>query len=144
VFEKLVREAGLDHAVSADSAGTIDSHAGDAPDRRAIRAAAARGIDIAHQRARKTRPEDFLDFDLIVAMDDGNRRTLSHMAGSAGREKIRLLLDFAPDAGAATGSNVPDPYYGDADGFERVLDLSHASASGLIDHLLTHYRLSPR
>jgi protein-tyrosine phosphatase len=139
VFEKLVAEAGLAHAIVADSAGTIDEHAGEAPDRRTQRAALARGIDIAHLRARKARPEDFLDFDIIVAMDKGNLRTLAHMTGTRGREKLRLFLEFAPHL----GESVPDPYYGGMEGFERVLDLCEAAARGLLAHLIDGHGLKP-
>lgn len=132
VFERLVAEAGLAGAIAADSAGTAGYHVGESPDSRAVRAARKRGLDIGHQRARKARPEDFLDFDIILAMDRGNMRNLAHLAGTQGREKLRLFLDFAPHL----GEDVPDPYYGGADGFERVLDLCDAAGRGLLAHLI--------
>lgn len=138
VFERLVAEAGLAHVIAVDSAGTADYHVGESPDSRSTRAARSRGIDIGHQRARKARPEDFLDFDIVIAMDRANLRNLVHMAGSRGREKLRLFLEFAPLA----GEDVPDPYYGDADGFERVLDLCDAAGRGLLAHLIAAHGLN--
>ncbi len=135
VFERLVADAGLSHAIAADSAGTTDYHVGDGPDIRAVRAALKRGVDIAHQRARKAQPEDFLDFDLIVAMDRGNLRNLAHMAGTRGRDKLRLMLDFAPHL----GEDVPDPYYGGAEGFEHVLDLLEESGRALLADLIERH-----
>ncbi len=139
VFERLVADAGLSHAIVADSAGTTDYHIGDGPDARAVRAAQKRGVDIAHQRARKAQPEDFLDFDLIVAMDRGNLRNLSHMAGTRGRDRLRLMLDFAPHL----GEDVPDPYYGGAEDFEHVLDLLEESGKALLMDLIARHELSP-
>lgn len=139
VFEHLVAEAGLAHAIAIDSAGTVDYHAGESPDTRAVRAAHARGIEIGHQRARKAEPEDFLDFNLIVAMDRGNLRNLEHLAGTRGREKLHLMLDFAPHL----GTDVPDPYYGGPEGFERVLDLCEEAGRGLLTHLVAAYGLAP-
>jgi len=144
VFERLVREAGLAGAITADSAGTTGYHAGETPDTRAVRAARGRGVEIGHLCARKVTPEDFLDFDLVLAMDRGNYRTLAHMAGSTAREKLRLFLDFAPGADPDAPADVPDPYYGDGDGFERVLDLCEAGARGLLRHLVNAHGLAPR
>lgn len=131
VFEARLRKAGLDREITADSAGTTGYHVGDSPDTRASKAAKSRGIDIGHYRARKVEPEDFLDYDIVLAMDQANYKALAHMAGSRAREKLRMFLEFAPDH----GENVPDPYYGGADGFENVLDMCEAAADGLIRYL---------
>lgn len=144
VFERLVREAGLAHAIAADSAGTTGYHVSDPPDARAVRAAKARDVDIGHLRARKVTPGDFAEFDLVLAMDRGNYRTLSHMGGPRALEKLTMFLAFAPGADPGAAPDVPDPYYGDGDGFERVLDLCEAAAQGLLSHLAATHHLAPR
>jgi protein-tyrosine phosphatase len=128
----LVREAGLEREVELDSAGTGAWHAGSAPDERATAAAARRGIAL-EGSARRVRAEDFDDFDLILAMDLSNLEELRRMAPSEdARAKVRLLREFDP-ASAETGDlDVPDPYYGDGDGFEHVLDHVQAACSGLL------------
>jgi protein-tyrosine phosphatase len=140
VFEALVRDAGLDHAIACDSAGTSHYHIGNSPDPRARRAAASRGIEIGHLRARKAQVEDFAEFDLVLAMDRANYRNLVPLAGSAAPAKLCLFLEFAP----GQGENVPDPYYGGGDGFERVLDLCEAAGRGLLDHLVRTHGLTPQ
>jgi protein-tyrosine phosphatase len=118
--------------IEVDSAGTAGYHIGEAPDQRSQEAARRRGYDMAPLRARIVEPEDFERFDLILAMDQANLATLHRRAPVAVRERVRLFLDFAPDAGA---DEVPDPYYGGPSGFEQVLDLVEAASRGLIAHL---------
>lgn len=118
--------------VVLDSAGTHAYHAGSPPDPRALAAAGRRGIDIAGLRARVVEARDFEEFDLILAMDEDNHAALLERAPEACHDKIRLLLEFAPQAGRRS---VPDPYYGGPVGFERVLDLVEAAADGLIEEL---------
>jgi len=127
VFRRLVDEAGLSSEVAIDSAGTIDYHAGEPPDRRAIRAAAARGCDIADLRARAFTPADCGRFDLILAMDRGN---LNRIRGACGDgAAVGLFLEYARDRAER---EVPDPYAGGPDAFEYVLDLIEAAATGLL------------
>lgn len=111
-----------------DSAGTAGYHVGEPPDRRTREAAARRGYDLSSLRARVVEPADFEQFDLILAMDRQNLSTLERRAPAHARERIRLFLEYAPQAGE---SEVPDPYYGGANGFEHVLDLIEAAARGL-------------
>jgi low molecular weight protein-tyrosine phosphatase len=118
--------------IEVDSAGTAGYHIGSPPDERALEAARRRGYDMAALRARVIAPEDFELFDLILAMDRNNLSILRRRAPATARERVRLFLEFAPDAGAA---EVPDPYYGGPAGFEEVLDLVEAAARGLIAHL---------
>jgi protein-tyrosine phosphatase len=112
-----------------DSAGTHDYHVGDPPDPRTIKAAARRGIDLAGLRARQVVDADFARFDLILAMDRLNHVTLLERSPVAFHPRIRRLLEFMP---GAPGPDVPDPYYGDAAGFETVLDLTAAASAGLL------------
>lgn len=132
VFTHIAAEAGLGRTLLVDSAGTGAWHVGNPPDPRARAAAAARGISISHLRARQVTREDFSDFDLILAMDRDNLKTLRRFAGGDLGDRVKLFLDYAPEAGL---SEVPDPYYGGPQGFEEVLDLVEAASRGLLAHL---------
>ena len=135
VMRRLVREEGLEHQFEIDSAGTGSWHAGDSPDRRATAAAATRGIAL-EGAARQVRPRDFEHFDLLLAMDRENLRelrTFSVDGDIAG--KARLLREFDPASAGAPDLDVPDPYYGGPDGFEKVLDQVEAACKGLLDSL---------
>jgi protein-tyrosine phosphatase len=128
----LVHEAGLQQEIEVDSAGTGGWHVGSPPDERATAAAAARGIPL-EGSARRVRLEDFDDFDLIVAMDRSNLGELRRLAPSDdARTKVRLLREFDATSAANDELDVPDPYYGEGDGFERVLDHVQAACAGLL------------
>jgi protein-tyrosine phosphatase len=114
IFTHLVEEAGLRDRFSIDSAGTGSWHQGDQPDRRSIATARQHGIDITAQKARRVRTADFDDFDLILAMDGNNVSALRALAPDA--DNIHLFGDLA----LGSGEDIPDPYYGGADGFEAV------------------------
>jgi len=133
VFRHALQRQAADLGIEVDSAGTHDYHVGEPPDRRAIAAALRRGIDLSGQRARKIHPRDFAAFDLIVAMDDQNAMALRELAGDADAERVRLMMDYAPDAARRY---VPDPYYGGAEGFEEVLDLLEQAVEGLLREVL--------
>lgn len=132
VMREIAAREAPELAIEVDSAGTAGYHVGAAPDERSQEAARRRGYDMAPLRARVVEPEDFERFDLILAMDRSNLSILRRRAPVTARERVRLFLEFAPDAGAA---EVPDPYYGGPAGFEQVLDLVEAAARGLIAHL---------
>jgi protein-tyrosine phosphatase len=116
-------------ALEIDSAGTADYHIGAPPDLRSQRAALLRGIDISGLQARQVAADDFVRFDLILAMDRENLRELQAMLPRNSRAALRLFLDYAPDLGVR---DVPDPYYRDAAAFEQVLDLATAASRGLL------------
>jgi protein-tyrosine phosphatase len=137
VFRRLVAERAPGVEIEVDSAGTHDYHVGDPPDPRSIAAAARRGVDLRQLRARSVRDEDFERFDLIIAMDRLNRETLLERSPAPFRERIRLFMEFA---GENEVEDVPDPYYGGALGFERVLDLAEEAAAGLLDEVLGRTR----
>ena len=139
VFRRLAAERAPGMEIEVDSAGTHDYHVGDPPDPRSIAAAARRGVDLRRLRARAVCDEDFERFDLIIAMDRQNREALLDRSPAPFRERIRLFMEFAGDPEIA---DVPDPYYGGAPGFERVLDLAKEAAAGLLDELLE--RAGPR
>ncbi len=132
VFLHLVRKAGRSSEVLADSAGTISYHAGNPPDPRTQRAARRRGYDLSDLRARQVHWTDFERFDLLLAMDHGHHAELLEMAPPGAADRVRMFLEFATGIAAL---EVPDPYYGEGDGFERVLDLCENASRGLLVHL---------
>ena len=141
VFAHYLRERAPELDVEVDSAGTHDYHVGSPPDPRAIAAAARRGVDLTAQRARVVKVADFQRHDLIVAMDRLNREVLLDLSPAAYRERVRLLMEFAGvplDDGEQL--DVPDPYYGGAVGFERVLDLVEQAADGLLAEIRVRIR----
>lgn len=135
MFREKIRAAGLADRVTIDSAGTHDYHPGDAPDARSQRHAKARGYDISDLRARVLRAEDFERFDLFVVMDEENFATVHARLSEAARPKLRRMMDFSAGDRAHNALDVPDPYYGGAEDFERVLDLVEAASEGLVAHV---------
>jgi protein-tyrosine phosphatase len=140
VMRSLLREQGLEEAVGVDSAGTGDWHVGSAPDARATAAARSRGV-VLDGAARIVARRDFDDFDLILAADRRNLRELRAAAPASARARMHLLREFDPASAGAPDLDVPDPYYGGDDGFERVLDLVEAACRGLLDALRADGRL---
>ncbi|MGB9429068.1 MAG: low molecular weight protein-tyrosine-phosphatase [Gammaproteobacteria bacterium] len=132
VFRKLHQELAPQLALHADSAGTHDYHVGESPDRRAVLAAHERNIDISAHRGRGVTCADFEDFDYIVAMDRVNLQWLRKHQPPTSHADVRLLLEYAENCPL---DEVPDPYYGDAQGFSRVLDLAEQGGTGLLRHI---------
>lgn len=130
VFSHLVKAESFG-PLHIDSAGTHAYHVGEPPDVRAQNAALARGFDLSGLSARAVREQDYFDFTYILAMDDDNLRSLKQRRPEKGTATLRLFLDFA-DSGAR---DVPDPYYGGLNGFERVLDLVEDASTGLLTFL---------
>ncbi|MGC4095243.1 MAG: low molecular weight protein-tyrosine-phosphatase [Polyangiaceae bacterium] len=132
VMRYLVAEAGLEHAIEVDSAGTAGYHAGEPPDARARAAGRRRGIEI-KGRARRVEPTDFQSFDYVLAMDSSNFEDLLQVAPPELRHKVSMLRNF--DAASPRNASVPDPYYGGDDGFDEVLDQCLAACAGLLRHI---------
>ncbi|MFM2244325.1 MAG: hypothetical protein RL071_399 [Pseudomonadota bacterium] len=132
IFADLVAAEGLGPRFRVDSAGTIDLHAGEAPDPRSAKEAARRGLALRH-RARGVRPDDFQAFDWIIALDGHNLDALRARAPAGARAQLALLRSFDPLS--PPGADVPDPYYGGPEGFALVHDLCVRAARGLLDHL---------
>jgi protein-tyrosine phosphatase len=118
--------------LSIDSAGTGAWHVGESPDERSQQVGAQRGYPMGDLRARQVRPEDFEQFDYILAMDQSNLANLQQVMPADYSGHLGLFLDYA-DTGLA---EVPDPYYtgGDKD-FHQVVDLIEAATDGLLEHL---------
>ena len=131
VFRYFVEEAGLSDRIEIDSAGTHAYHTNEPADRRAQAAAERRGYSMSNIRARRVRDEDFEQFDVIIAMDRDNHSMLVDQAETEQHDKIRLFLEYS----AVQEDEVPDPYYGGAAGFERVLDLVEDASRGLLETL---------
>jgi protein-tyrosine phosphatase len=132
VFVSLAARTAPELRLTVDSAGTGSWHVGATPDARSQEAARRRGYDMSGLRARTVAAPDFERFDLILAMDRSNLAELQRRAPAHARSRVRLFLEFVPDAQLL---DVPDPYYGGENGFEEVLDLIEAAAHGLIAHL---------
>jgi len=138
VFRHFVHEAGLAERVAVDSAGTHAYHVNEPPDRRARAAAERRGYSLDQIRARRVEAADYERFDYVIAMDRDNLTLLTEQSEVGHHDKIRLFLEFAQ----ADEDEVPDPYYGGATGFERVLDLVEDASRGLLETLKSRHRVS--
>ena len=129
VFRVVADRAGLAGKVRADSAGIGDWHIGLPPDARAIQAAKRRGYDLSSMRGRQFELADFSRFGWIIAMDEANMKALNELKPAEFDGRLGLLLDFAPQLGRR---EIPDPYFGNPEGFERVLDLIEPAMAGLV------------
>ena len=133
IFEHIVRENGMQDKIAVDSAGTYGGHRGELPDRRMRTAAMYRGFALTHQ-SRQVSGLDFLDFDLIIAMDDQNYEDLMHLAPSVeATHKIRRMSEFLQ---RRKMSYIPDPYYMGVEGFSLVLDLLEDGCQNLYDAIV--------
>jgi len=132
VFRAQVAAAGLSEVIGIDSAGTAAWHIGKAPDQRAQAAATRRGYDLTALRGRQVAIADFGEFDYILAMDRSNLADLLAQCPAEQRHKVRLFLSFSSQW---QDHEVPDPYYGGADGFDHVLDMVEDAAHGLLSDI---------
>ncbi len=132
VFQALVDNCCLESCIGVDSCGTGNWHVGEPADQRAIAEAARRGYDLSPLRARQVCADDFAQFDYILAMDHMNLQELKSMCPADYRGHLGLFLTFASGVDL---EEVPDPYYGGADGFSHVLDLVEAAGEGLLQEI---------
>ena len=132
IFEHMVKESGLQDKIEVDSAGTYGGHRGELPDRRMRTAAMYRGYALTH-KSRPVSSLDFIDFDLIVAMDDQNYEDLMHLAPSVeATHKIKRMASYLTTHSI---SYIPDPYYMGTEGFSLVLDLLEEGCKNLFDEI---------
>lgn len=130
VFKKLVRDAGLAHAFHVESFGIGNWHVGERPDPRTIRAAEAHGYRL-ESRAQHWKARDFDRFDYVVAMDRTHVASLVRLASTdAMTAKISLARDHVPDG--PRDADVPDPYYGELEGFDEVVAICAESCAALL------------
>ncbi|OAL77085.1 MULTISPECIES: low molecular weight protein-tyrosine-phosphatase [unclassified Acinetobacter] len=122
--------------IVVDSVGTSNYHPGKAPDLRSQKHALKRGYDLAGLRARQLTPHDFIDYDLILAMDLENLSNIQNIQRLAeirfGHVRASVALMSEHDQ-IYPKQALPDPYYGEADGFERVLDQCESSSQAWIE-----------
>lgn len=138
VAQKLTSDAMCSHQLMFDSAGTHAHRLGEPSDPRAQAALSSHGYDAGRIRSRKITQLDFQNFDMLLAMDARNLHELRRLSPPEHLNKLRLFLTFAE---GLDETEVADPYYGNREGFERVLTLCEAGARGLIKHWTTQ-RLS--
>lgn len=132
IFEHKIKEAGLQNIIGVDSCGTGAWHVGQAPDERTVQAAANYGYDLSYIRARQLKAEDFAKFDYILAMDTRNLADTIKVAPYDYPGKIKLFLDYSDQDYTL---NVPDPYYGGNEGFDRVVKLVEGAVDGLLSDI---------
>lgn len=138
VFRRLVQDRGLEGKIDCDSAGTSGWHIGEGPDPRTVETAARHGLELDH-RGRKFTSADFGDFDYILAMDRQNYRDIQSVQGCRQyKGSLSLMRDYDEQS---PGSDVPDPYYGGLDGFERMYDTLLRSCGGLLDEIISNKKL---
>jgi protein-tyrosine phosphatase len=130
IFKKFVEDAKLDNIISVDSAGTIGYHSGEMPDARMRQHAKVHGYNLNH-KARQFNPEqDFEQFDYIITMDNENYANILRMDNKyLYFKKVFKMADFISDKNV---SEVPDPYYGGAEGFEFVIDILEDGSNNLL------------
>lgn len=136
VFESVLKREKLNDRVMVDSAGTAAWHIGKAPDNRSQLAAKNRDYDLSYLSARQVEASDFESFDYILAMDKANLENLMEQSPPSNQKKIGLFLDYAKHY---TATEVPDPYYGGAKGFDTVLDLVEDACEGLLEDIKLKY-----
>ena len=139
VLQQMVGQQGLQDKIVVDSCGTGSWHIGNPPDKRMQQVALQHGYDLSGLHARKLTAEDFDTYDYILGMDTRNvadilKKMPAHYSG-----KVALLLDYSSDKNVL---EVPDPYYGGEEGFERVLHLIEMACTGLLSEL--SYSRTPR
>tara|TARA_Y100001968_G_scaffold257457_1_gene244095 strand:- start:707 stop:1180 length:474 start_codon:yes stop_codon:yes gene_type:complete len=134
IFNKKIKDRDLDKSFFVDSAGTGSWHVGNLADQRMRETASLRGIELT-SRSRQIEENDLYEFDYILVMDKENLRAVKSLIQDQMypiKSKIKLILSYSK---ATKLDEVPDPYYGGQDGFEKVLDLLDNAMDGLIDSL---------
>jgi protein-tyrosine phosphatase len=138
-MRSLVTQAGLADRIDVESFGTGSWHLGERPDTRARATAEARGITL-DRRAQQFNAEDFDRFHYVFAADDTVQKALLRMARrDDDREKVTLIRSCDPNS--PEGAGVPDPYYGEQDGFDAVFDICDAACRALLDRLVEAHGL---
>jgi len=132
ILSQLLESEGMNKFCRVGSAGTHVSQTWRRPDKRAQQVAGRHGVDLSGMRARKVRKGDFSAYDYIVAMDEHNLNTLKNSCPEKYAGKLFLLVDFAPELGL---DEVPDPYFGNVAGFERVYDILDQGLRGLLGRI---------
>ena len=140
IFDHKVNERGLKGVIKSDSCGTSDYHIGELPDERTLRCAVGRGVLLDH-RGRQLNRLDLREFDYLIAMDQNNLQDTKDLIKKygLGHTNLYLMREFQPDAEHV---DVPDPYYGGADGFEEVYDILEESLDHFLEKLINDHQLN--
>lgn len=128
IFRRMVADAGLDEVIEIDSAGTHSYHTGLPADERMRRVARSRGYELDGILARTLVVEDFDRFDLIITMDDDNFDLATALRPGKGAPIVRMV-DYCE---ISKPDEVPDPYYGEEDGFHTVIDILEDACYNLL------------
>lgn len=134
VLTAKLAESGLGDRVEVVSAGTGTWHLGEEIDRRAAAVLAAHGYDPSQHRAKQFGPEWFVDYDLVLAMDERNHQDISRMSPGSTGSRLRMFREFDPHA-TDGDRDVPDPWYGEDDGFDTVLAMVERTAGAIVEAL---------
>ena len=134
LMRSLIELNQMNGLIAVDSAGTHIIQKGLTPDIRAQQVASQSGIDLSGLRCRKIQRKDFTRYDYILAMDNENFRILHGICPEEHRRKISMIMHFAAESGLI---EVPDPYFGNVSGFERVFDMLEVATQGLVEHIRT-------
>ncbi len=137
VFKAKLQHSKLLNSIHVDSAGTHNYHPNSPPDSRSQMHALKRGYDLSNLRARAVHEDDFENFDLLITMDWDNRALLEQRCPSHLQHKIRGFAEFLKTSEATV---IPDPYYGDENNFEHVLDLVEEASEGLMEFVIKKVR----
>ena len=137
MLKHYLKQAGLDKLITVDSAGTHGDMLGSRVDERACKVALNFGIDLGRRKSRKIKLKDYKKFDYILAMDQDNYRSLTQQSPEDCVQKIALIMSLSD---VMDGLDVPDPYYGSLNGFDKVLTLLERSMDSLIECLVINMR----
>jgi protein-tyrosine phosphatase len=132
VLRHLAEKRGLAGRIEIGSAGTHDYHVGEGPDPRTLKHARERGYDLSPLRASQVSKEDFERYDYILAMDRGHLRILLNLAPKHAKARLGMFLEASA---RWKGEDVPDPYYGGVESFERVLDMVEEAGERWLDRI---------
>jgi len=134
LFEKMADERGVGHLFEAESAGTGSWHVGQNADPRTRETARQRGWELSHY-ANHLKRQDISYYDYLIVMDESHHMHCKRLVGESDTHKIKYLREFDPIKGE--DMDVPDPYYGEQDGFDIVYDICERSCGAFLDHLLS-------
>ncbi|MBD3629677.1 low molecular weight protein-tyrosine-phosphatase [Cyclobacterium sp.] len=140
LFNHKISQKDYKDLITADSCGTSDYHIGELADERALACARNNGIVI-HHRGRQLHRTDFRDFDYLVAMDHSNLENIKKLSHEVQLpvKNLHLVREFQQNA---EFPEVPDPYYGGEDGFQKVYDILDESLDGFIRELENKHKLN--
>ena len=136
ILEKMVADAGLQNQVSVDSCGTAAFNVGKNPDPRSIAACVAAGYEISRQVARQIEDRDYLNNDIILAMDRANLINIQAWAPKNFKGEINLLMHYQKHAGH---TQIADPYYAQESQFNEVIKSLEKANTALLEHIKQHY-----